>query len=39
MGELRGLSRWRSCYLGIGSDETLADNAVEKAGMLLVQVE
>ncbi|XP_039164502.1 anaphase-promoting complex subunit 4-like [Eucalyptus grandis] len=39
MGELRGLSRWRSCYLGIGLDETLVDNAVEKAGMLLVQVE
>ncbi|KAF8029716.1 hypothetical protein BT93_E2215 [Corymbia citriodora subsp. variegata] len=39
MGELRGLSRWRSRYLGIGLDETLVDNAVEKAGMLLVQVE
>ncbi|KAI6668840.1 hypothetical protein NL676_007062 [Syzygium grande] len=39
MGELKGLSRWRSHYLGIGLDETLVDNAVEKAGMLLVQVE
>ncbi|KAK3435594.1 hypothetical protein EUGRSUZ_C00026 [Eucalyptus grandis] len=39
IGELRGLSRWRSRYLGIGLDETLVDNAVEKAGMLLVQVE
>ncbi|XP_048132489.1 anaphase-promoting complex subunit 4-like [Rhodamnia argentea] len=39
MGELRGLSRWRSRYLGIGLYETLVDNAVERAGMLLVQVE
>ncbi|XP_056171888.1 anaphase-promoting complex subunit 4-like isoform X1 [Syzygium oleosum] len=39
MGELRGLSRWRSRYLGIRLDETLVNNAVERAGMLLVQVE
>ncbi|XP_039167659.1 anaphase-promoting complex subunit 4-like isoform X3 [Eucalyptus grandis] len=39
MGELRGLSRWRSHYLGIGLDETLVDNAVIKAGMLHVKVE
>ncbi|XP_056176258.1 anaphase-promoting complex subunit 4-like isoform X1 [Syzygium oleosum] len=39
MGELRGLSGWRSRYLGIGLDETLVAIAVEKAGMLLLQVE
>ncbi|XP_054802948.1 anaphase-promoting complex subunit 4 isoform X2 [Prosopis cineraria] len=39
MGELRGLSRWRARYYGIGLDESLLNNATEKAGMLLVQVE
>ncbi|KAF8389342.1 hypothetical protein HHK36_026036 [Tetracentron sinense] len=38
-GELRGLSRWRSRYQGIGLDEKLINNATEKAGMLLIQVE
>ncbi|XP_019102742.1 anaphase-promoting complex subunit 4 isoform X2 [Beta vulgaris subsp. vulgaris] len=38
MGELRGLSRWRARYGGIGLDEKLIDNATEKVGMLLVQV-
>lgn len=39
LGELRGLSKWRSRYQGVGLDETLIDNATEKAGMLLIQVE
>ncbi|XP_027345538.1 anaphase-promoting complex subunit 4 isoform X2 [Abrus precatorius] len=39
IGELRGLSRWHARYLGIGLDESLINNATEKAGMLLVQVE
>lgn len=39
MGELRGLSRWRARYKGIGLDETLTNDATEKAGMFLVQVE
>ncbi|KAL6544786.1 hypothetical protein OROMI_023648 [Orobanche minor] len=39
LGEIRGLSKWRSRYLGIGLDENLFDNATEKAGMLLVQIE
>ncbi|GMH05392.1 hypothetical protein Nepgr_007232 [Nepenthes gracilis] len=39
MGELRGLSRWRARYGGVGLDETLINNATEKVGMLLVQVE
>ncbi|CAK9141794.1 unnamed protein product [Ilex paraguariensis] len=39
MGELRGLSKWRARYQGIGLDETLMDNATEKAGMFLIQVE
>ncbi|KAL2475420.1 Anaphase-promoting complex subunit 4 [Abeliophyllum distichum] len=39
MGELRGLSKWRARYMGIGLDEKLIDSATEKAGMLLVQVE
>ncbi|KAL6538630.1 Anaphase-promoting complex subunit 4 [Orobanche gracilis] len=39
MGEIRGLSKWRSRYLGIGLDENLFDNATEKAGMMLVQIE
>lgn len=39
MGELRGLSRWRARYHNIGLDESLINNATEKAGMLLVQVE
>lgn len=38
MGELRGLSRWRARYGGIGLDEKLIDNATERVGMLLVQV-
>ncbi|KAK4491683.1 hypothetical protein RD792_002449 [Penstemon davidsonii] len=39
MGELRGLSKWRARYRGIGLDENLIDNATEEAGMFLVQVE
>ncbi|EEF37696.1 Anaphase-promoting complex subunit, putative [Ricinus communis] len=39
MGELRGLSRWRARYQGIGLDEMLIDNATEKSGMILVQIE
>ncbi|KAL3825081.1 hypothetical protein ACJIZ3_021110 [Penstemon smallii] len=39
MGELRGLSKWRARYRGIGLDENLIDNAMEEAGMFLVQVE
>lgn len=39
MGELRGLSRWRARYQGIGLEEKLIDNATEKAGMLLVHIE
>lgn len=38
-GELKGLSRWRARYNSIGLDEKLTDDATEKAGMLLVQVE
>ncbi|KAL2932113.1 Anaphase-promoting complex subunit 4 [Bienertia sinuspersici] len=38
MGELRGLSRWRARYGGIGLDEKLINNATEKVGMLIVQV-
>lgn len=39
IGELRGLSRWRSRYGCIGLDETLTYNATERVGMLLVQIE
>ncbi|KAK2977122.1 hypothetical protein RJ640_017646 [Escallonia rubra] len=39
MGELRGLSKWRARFRGIGLDEKLIDNATEKSGMLLIQVE
>ncbi|PPD67345.1 hypothetical protein GOBAR_DD35774 [Gossypium barbadense] len=39
MGELRGPSRWRTRFQGIGLDETLINNAIEKSGILLVQVE
>ncbi|XP_043711460.1 anaphase-promoting complex subunit 4 isoform X2 [Telopea speciosissima] len=39
IGELRGLSRWRARYQGVGLDENMIDSATEKAGMLLVQVE
>ncbi|XXG51629.1 hypothetical protein AAC387_Pa03g0156 [Persea americana] len=39
IGELKGLSRWRTRYQSIGLDEELIHNATEKAGMLLVQVE
>lgn len=39
MGELRGLSRWRTRFQDIGLDETLINNATEKSGILLVQVE
>ncbi|KAL8463067.1 hypothetical protein ACS0TY_033904 [Phlomoides rotata] len=39
MGELRGLSKWRARYKGIGLEESLIDDATEKAGMLLVQIE
>lgn len=39
LGELRGLSKWRSRYKSVGLDESLIDNATEKAGILLIQVE
>ncbi|KAF2314456.1 hypothetical protein GH714_026616 [Hevea brasiliensis] len=39
MGELRALSRWRARYQGIGLDEMLINNATEKSGMMLVQIE
>ncbi|XAR53667.1 hypothetical protein NMG60_11022305 [Bertholletia excelsa] len=39
MGELRGLSKWRARFQGVGLDEPLINNATEKAGMLLVQIE
>ncbi|XP_022142094.1 anaphase-promoting complex subunit 4 [Momordica charantia] len=39
MGELLGLSRWRARFQGVGLDEELINNAMEKAGMLLVQVD
>lgn len=39
VGELRGLSRWCARYKIIGLDEKLIDNATEKAGMFIVQVE
>ncbi|KAH9796737.1 Anaphase-promoting complex subunit 4 [Citrus sinensis] len=39
MGELRGLSRWRARFHGIGLDEKLINNATENSGMFLVQVE
>ncbi|KAJ8545584.1 hypothetical protein K7X08_018167 [Anisodus acutangulus] len=39
IGELRGLSKWRARYKGIGLEEKLMDNATERSGMLLVQVE
>ncbi|GMP74851.1 hypothetical protein CsSME_00032130 [Camellia sinensis var. sinensis] len=39
MGELRGLSKWRARFQGIGLDETLINNATEKAGILLIQIE
>ncbi|CAM8929820.1 unnamed protein product [Rhodiola kirilowii] len=39
MGELRGRSRWRGRFKGIGLDEKLTNSATERAGMLLVQIE
>ncbi|KFK28735.1 hypothetical protein AALP_AA7G040100 [Arabis alpina] len=39
MGELRGFSRWRARYQGIGLDEKLLNEATENAGLLLVQVQ
>ncbi|KAL8470512.1 hypothetical protein ACS0TY_033131 [Phlomoides rotata] len=39
MGELRGLSKWCARYKGIGLEESLIDDATEKSGMLLVQIE
>ncbi|XP_078443262.1 transducin/WD40 repeat-like superfamily protein isoform X2 [Wolffia australiana] len=39
IGELRGLSRWRSRYHNVGLDEKVINNAAEKAALLLVQVE
>ncbi|KAI6668785.1 hypothetical protein NL676_007141 [Syzygium grande] len=39
MGELKGLSRWRSHYLGIGLDETPVDNASRKGWNAAWQVE
>ncbi|XP_057963074.1 anaphase-promoting complex subunit 4 [Malania oleifera] len=38
VGELRGFSKWRARYEDIGLDETLINNATEKAGILLVHV-
>ncbi|GER31646.1 anaphase promoting complex subunit [Striga asiatica] len=39
MGVLRGLSKWRACYLGMGLHENLIDHATWKTGKLLVQIE
>lgn len=39
VGELRGLSRWRARLQSIGLDEKLVDQAMENAGMVLVQLE
>ncbi|WOL06459.1 anaphase-promoting complex subunit 4 isoform X1 [Canna indica] len=39
IAELRGLSRWRARYRVIGLDEKLMDSAIEKVGMLHVQLE
>uniref|UniRef100_A0A7N0VEL6 Anaphase-promoting complex subunit 4 n=1 Tax=Kalanchoe fedtschenkoi TaxID=63787 RepID=A0A7N0VEL6_KALFE len=39
MGELRGLSRWRARFKGIGLDAKLTNSATERAGMFLVQIE
>lgn len=39
MGELRALSRWRARFQGIGLDEVLINNATERSGMILVQIE
>ncbi|GAA0164098.1 hypothetical protein LIER_19814 [Lithospermum erythrorhizon] len=39
LGELKGLSKWRARFHGIGLDEKLVDNATEKAGMMLVHIE
>ncbi|CAB81260.1 hypothetical protein [Arabidopsis thaliana] len=39
IGELRGLSRWRARYQGIGLDEMLLNEATENTGLLLVQVQ
>ncbi|XP_028247337.1 anaphase-promoting complex subunit 4-like isoform X2 [Glycine soja] len=33
IGELRGLSRWHAHYHDIGLDESLINNATEKAGL------
>ena len=39
IGELRGISRWRSRLESIGLDEKLVDQTMEDAGMVLLQVE
>ncbi|XP_024536652.1 anaphase-promoting complex subunit 4-like [Selaginella moellendorffii] len=39
IGELLGLSRWRSQLQSIGLDEVLVNSVMENAGMLMVQVE
>ncbi|XP_076927308.1 anaphase-promoting complex subunit 4-like [Bidens hawaiensis] len=39
LGELRGLSKWRSRYQSVGLNQNLINNAIEKAGMFLVQVQ
>lgn len=39
VGELRGISRWRARLQSIGLNEKLVDQAMEDAGMVLVQVE
>ncbi|EPS73153.1 hypothetical protein M569_01601, partial [Genlisea aurea] len=39
LGELRGLSKWRARFHGVGLDENLINAATEEAGMLLLQIE
>lgn len=39
VGELKGLSRWHLRLQSIGLDENLVDQAMEDAGMLVVQIE
>eukprot|EP01018_Ginkgo_biloba_P039857 Gb_32209 [translate_table: standard] len=39
VGELKGLSRWHSRLQNIGLEEKLIDQAMEDAGMLVIQIE
>ena len=39
IGELRGISRWRSRLESIGLEDKLLDQTMEDAGMVLLQVE